>query len=342
MCRSENFNSYINKQVDRKVKNLLVYCNKKEEGCQWKGELNDVNDHAHNSCQFQKVYCPNECGELIQRQNILFHTDYECMHRLIECRHCQYRGKFCYIIFQHLEDCPKFPLPCPNHCNSSITILRESLNAHEKVCPLAKVKCRYYELGCNTIIARRDLKWHNKSNAQYHLNLVMYDRHCLKSRLTKVTEELEEIKDKFESVSNKLENTQRSHEQQLLRQKESTKRAQNNKFQKRIDIIEGAIGEMTSDIESKIRTLEIVSLIFGFITALTLIFLGSKTVFLLYVAFCMLFICVKAYYMHNKFCNLLPFSQRLFCLWKIILLPHYKQTLVKTIQKARHQNTFYY
>jgi len=164
----------------------------------------------------------------------------------------------------------------------------------------------------------------------------MNDRHCLKSRLTKVTEELEEIKDKFESVSNKLENTLRNHEWHLQRQKESTKRAQKSKFQKRIDIIEGAIGEMTSDIESKIRTLEIVSLTFGFITALTLLFLGSKTVFLLYVALCMLFICVKAYFMHNKFCNLLPFSQRLFCLWKIILLPHYKQTLVNTIQKARH------
>ena len=99
---------------------------------------------------------------------------------------------------------------------------------------------------------------------------------------------------------------------------------------------------MTNDIESKIRTLEIVSLIFGFVTALTLMFLGNKTIFLLYAAFFVLFICTKAYCVHNKFCILLPLLQRTFYLWKIILLPHYKQTLVTAIQNARQQNILYY
>ena len=244
----------------------------------------------------------------------------------------------CYVIYQHLEECPKFPLPCPNCCNTSITILRENLNAHEEVCPLAKVKCRYYELGCNSFITRRDLKGHNKPNVQYHLNLVMNDRYSLKSKLARVTEELEKTKDKLECVSNELEHTQCNYEQRLRCQKKSTKRAEDAKFQKRIDIIEGVIGEMTSDIESKIRTLEIVSLIFGFVTALTLMFLGNKTIFLLYAAFFVLFICTKAYCVHNKFCILLPFLHRTFYLWKIILLPHYKQTLVNAIQNVRQQN----
>ncbi|XP_065917773.1 TNF receptor-associated factor 3-like isoform X2 [Dysidea avara] len=241
VCRSKKFKSYINKQIDRKVRSLLVYCDKKEEGCQWKGEINDVNDHAYNYCQFQKVYCPNDCGELVQRQKISYHTEYECMYRIIECGHCQYRGKFCYVIYQHLEECPKFPLPCPNCCNTSITILRENLNAHEEVCPLAKVKCRYYELGCNSFITRRDLKGHNKSNVQYHLNLVMNDRYSLKSKLARVTEELEKTKDKLECVSNELEHTQCNYEQRLRCQKKSTERAEDAKFQKRIDIIEGVI-----------------------------------------------------------------------------------------------------
>ena len=257
------------------------------------------------------------------------------MYRIIECRHCQYRGEFCYVVYQHLEECPRFPLPCPNRCNSGITILRKNLTAHEKACPLAKVKCRFYELGCKNFIARKDLKKHNRSNTQYHLNLVMYDRHSLKSKLARVTEELEETKDELEYVNSILEHTQHNYERRLQRQKENTKREEEAKFQKRIDIIEGAIGEMTTDIESKIQGLEIISLVFCFIVALALTFLGNKTMLLLYVVFFVIFVSTKAFYMHNRFCYSLPFLKRVFYLWKIILLPHYKQTLVNAIQTAR-------
>ena len=71
VCRSDEFKSYINKQIDRKVRSLFVYCDKKEEGCQWKGEINDANDHIID-CQFQKVYCPYDCwGTNTKIENIL-------------------------------------------------------------------------------------------------------------------------------------------------------------------------------------------------------------------------------------------------------------------------------
>ena len=42
-CRQKHFGSMINKQIDREIKSLQIYCTNKEEGCEWQGELNDIN-----------------------------------------------------------------------------------------------------------------------------------------------------------------------------------------------------------------------------------------------------------------------------------------------------------
>ena len=59
--------------------------------------------------------------------------------------------------------------------------------------------------------------------------------------------------------------------------------------------------------------------------------------FLLYVVFFVIFVGAKAFYVHNRFCYSLPFLEKIFYLWKIILLPHYEQTLVNAIQTARQK-----
>ena len=66
-CRQEHFGSMINKQIDREIRNLHIYCTNKEKGSEWQGELNDISNHLRNSdgCQFEEVKCSNECGEMI-------------------------------------------------------------------------------------------------------------------------------------------------------------------------------------------------------------------------------------------------------------------------------------
>ena len=67
-CRAESFGSMINKQAHREIKSLHIYCTNKEKGCEWQGELNDINNHLRNSdgCQFEEVKCSNECGKMIE------------------------------------------------------------------------------------------------------------------------------------------------------------------------------------------------------------------------------------------------------------------------------------
>ena len=45
MCRSKDCVTLFNKQTDRDIKNLHVYCSNKEKGCEWQGELNAITGH---------------------------------------------------------------------------------------------------------------------------------------------------------------------------------------------------------------------------------------------------------------------------------------------------------
>ena len=62
-CDKE-FSTLGNKAVNWEIRELQIYCTNKEKGCEWKGELNDINNHLGNSggCQFEELNCANQCG----------------------------------------------------------------------------------------------------------------------------------------------------------------------------------------------------------------------------------------------------------------------------------------
>ena len=81
MCRSEEFSHFLNKQADRIVRGLHVYCTNRDKGCTWLGEINAVEEHLEDKegCRFVEVNCYNYCGELLQRRHLANHIDYECI-----------------------------------------------------------------------------------------------------------------------------------------------------------------------------------------------------------------------------------------------------------------------
>ena len=142
ICRDEEFVTFPNKQLDREIKSLHIYCINKEKGCEWQGELNDINNHlgSSNGCQFEEVKCSNECEKMIQRQNLTSHVESECPRRKVNCQYCHDTGEHQFIEGQHKEECPKLPLPCPNKCDVG-SVPREDMEAHRKDCQLEIVKC---------------------------------------------------------------------------------------------------------------------------------------------------------------------------------------------------------
>ena len=194
MCKDKHFNAFCNKQINREVQGLHVYCTNKEKGCEWKGEVKDIGDHLENSdgCQFEIVKCPNDCEEMMQRQLLSRHLQSECQHRKVECQYCHDEIKLMFADGTHLEECPKFPLPCPNHCDAVGMILREDMGAHLRKCPLEMIQCEYHNVGCEVRMLRKRQREHDEENMEKHL------------RMTKV--ELTSAKSELVSTNNRLDN----------------------------------------------------------------------------------------------------------------------------------------
>ena len=64
ICRGEDFVTFPNKQIDREVKSLHVYCANKGRGCEWQGEVNYSDNHLtkDGGCEYKGVLCTNGCG----------------------------------------------------------------------------------------------------------------------------------------------------------------------------------------------------------------------------------------------------------------------------------------
>ena len=173
VCRDTEFVTYPNKAVGREVQELQIYCTNKEKGCEWQGELNDINKHLGNSdgCQFEESKCSNKCGKMIERRHLTSHVETECPRRKVNCQYCHDTGEHQFIEGQHKEECPKLSLPCPNNCEVG-SVLREDMEAHRKECPLEVIQCEYYSVGCNykrLKLAHVEFEQHDNEKMKEHL-----------------------------------------------------------------------------------------------------------------------------------------------------------------------------
>ena len=167
--------TFPNRQGDRETRSLHMYCTNKEKGCEWQGELNNINNHLGNSdgCQFEGVKCSNECGKMIERQCLPCHLEVLCPRRNIYCQYCHDTGEHQFIEGQHKEECPKHPLPCPNKCEVG-SVPREDMEAHRKECPLEMIQCEYHNVGCKVRMARQDQEKHKKEKMEEHLMMTKH------------------------------------------------------------------------------------------------------------------------------------------------------------------------
>ena len=57
-CREDNFEVFPNKGLNRSLKQLQVYCTHRKDGCQWRGELGELDQHLN-----ERKECPLTVGE---------------------------------------------------------------------------------------------------------------------------------------------------------------------------------------------------------------------------------------------------------------------------------------
>ena len=77
-CRTPEFQTMIDRDVERQVLSLKVYCDNKEDGCTWIGELRQLEGHLDTCFYRDNMSCKYKCGLRCLRQQMLIHERDEC------------------------------------------------------------------------------------------------------------------------------------------------------------------------------------------------------------------------------------------------------------------------
>ena len=70
---------FLDKRTRGKVLGLRVRCSK--DGCDWEGEVGDLERHLSNKCLYVEEVCPHGCGQLYPRLLLQTHQLDECPQR---------------------------------------------------------------------------------------------------------------------------------------------------------------------------------------------------------------------------------------------------------------------
>ena len=92
LCNEQNFSTMLHKKLVREVNALVIRCPQKERGCEWEGELGQLQRHLNpgagvsstQGCEFLMVECAYRCGAQLQRRLIQEHEMEACPKQPIE------------------------------------------------------------------------------------------------------------------------------------------------------------------------------------------------------------------------------------------------------------------
>ena len=203
-CREDGFQVVINRGKVREVKALGIYCTNSRQqreanrdqheeigdeidglegredgdGCDWVGELGDLEDHLNanptpqtqvKGCLFVELEC-KFCQQKMVRSCLREHQDNICLLRDYTCPYCNYSDTYTNVTEQHWEACPLVPIHC-SYCESEIE--RSDLEHHINTnCPLAPVTCIFEPIGCNEKFKRKYTAKHMRGYQMVHGKLV--------------------------------------------------------------------------------------------------------------------------------------------------------------------------
>ena len=174
-----------NSSVQSRTKCCWIQCkpirkvrcsNKKSAGCEWVGELGELDNHlkpgsVEGPCHFVDVECPLQCGRRVKRRNLNEHKSNECAKRPFSCQYCDYKSTHEKVVNDHWQKCQHYPKVCPNKCSTD-KIERRFLQHHLKEkCPLEMIPCEFSFAGCQTNVMRKLMNEHLDQAKDEHLKI---------------------------------------------------------------------------------------------------------------------------------------------------------------------------
>ena len=171
MCRTHIGDNYFkDTRSDREIKSLKVYCDNKEAGCDWTGEVRVIEKHLEEDCGYQEIEC-EDCGEEMLELLMETHLSDECPMRDYKCTLCNKQDTFKSITVDHPKECPNVVLECTNRgCFKQL--MRCKMPSHLEVCPKQVIDCPFKAMGCSFTSKREDLGIHAEKEVTAHVQQV--------------------------------------------------------------------------------------------------------------------------------------------------------------------------
>ena len=124
-CNNSDFTTFLDQHLKQQLYSFHVYCSHKGDGCEWVGELRELEKHLNLQpspetlllgCQFLKVKC-KYCVHSFQRRYVGNHQTSKCCKRPFTCEHCNaYNSTYENVTKNHWPRCGFFPVACPQKC----------------------------------------------------------------------------------------------------------------------------------------------------------------------------------------------------------------------------------
>ena len=181
ICKTEEFSCFPDKKLKRSLSSFRVLCSHEKDGCDWIGELGQLDTHLNkdpqperqlNGCRFTEIDCLYECGDTVHRQYMQKHRAEHCTKRPFSCEHCHnYESNYDDVIHNHWPVCGSFPLRCPNQCGS-FPQRQDIASLLADECPLKTINCSFFQVGCTAQVPRKDMPEHLKENLLPHMSLL--------------------------------------------------------------------------------------------------------------------------------------------------------------------------
>ena len=200
-CKDAGFDLFQNKGLQQPLYGFRVFCSNKESGCDWQGELRQLDQHLNLNrnedkqsagCKHAEVKC-TFCRKPHPRHEIEHHQTSQCAERPFTCSLCEeYESTYTDVVTNHSPVCKCRPVECPNSCGTN-NLQHRHLEEHVSTqCPLSYVECEFSDAGCDAKVYRKDLPSHLGENMVTHMSLLARENRKLKQQLRERDEKLRE------------------------------------------------------------------------------------------------------------------------------------------------------
>ena len=216
-CNEADFTVFPDKRLKRSLNEYRVYCCQRGEGCDWVGELGELDRHLNLQplpekllvgCQFSEVDC-TYCVQPFQRRYVQAHQSDDCPKRPYACQHCNkyaatFKATYEEVTQNHWPVCPFFPLSCPNNCE--LVLQRQEVEHHvSNDCPLTHMQCDFHMVGCEARLTRKDMPSHISENLTEHVLLQQKMLISQQAKLTQYKLENRQLREALTASEQKLQ-----------------------------------------------------------------------------------------------------------------------------------------